>query len=62
MTPDFDEMNRDELFLYVEALLKKNNVHSVTETWGETANRIEKDLPDLAATLRKAEERWDVLN
>lgn len=59
---DFSEMNRDELFLYVEGILKQKGFHSVTELWGETALRVEKDDPELAAMLRLADIRWKELN
>ena len=59
---DFSQMNRDELFLYVEGILKQKGCNSVTEIWGETALRVEKDDPELAAMLRLAEKRWEELN
>ncbi len=59
---DFSEMNRDEVFLHIEGILKQKGCHSVTETWTETALRIEGDDPELAALLRKAMKRWDELN
>ncbi|MBU2488256.1 MAG: hypothetical protein KKA60_02580 [Proteobacteria bacterium] len=62
MDMDFDDMNRDELFFRVEVLLKKLGYHSVTETWKETAVRIEAEAPELAVMLRRAEDRWDEMN
>ncbi len=59
---DFSEMNRDELFLMIEGILKQKGCGSVTETWLETALRIENDEPELAALLRKANVRWEELN
>ncbi len=59
---DYSEMNRDELFLRIEGILKQKGCGSVTETWLETAVRIEKDDPELAAMLREAYERWEELN
>ncbi len=59
---DTSEMERDELFLYVEDYLKQKDVYSASETWRQTAARVEADDPQLAAWLRKAEERWDELN
>ncbi len=61
-TPDFDEMNRDELFYYVENILKARNLWSLTETWRETAVKIEKDDPDLASMLHRAMDRWNEMN
>ncbi len=59
---DMSEMNRDELFLYVESLVKQKGLTSVTETWREIALRIEKEDPEFAEFLRKAETRWDEMN
>ena len=62
MEMDFDAMDRDELFFRVEVLLKQLGFHSVTETWRETARRIESQDPETAALLRRAEDRWDEMN
>lgn len=59
---DFSEMNRDELFLTIEGMLKQKGCGSVSETWLQTAQAIEKDDPEFAALLRKANERWEELN
>jgi hypothetical protein len=61
-TPDFDEMNRDDLFLYVELILKDKGLWSLTETWRETAVKIEDKDPELAAMLHKAMDRWNEMN
>lgn len=61
-TPDFDEMNRDDLFLYVELILKAKGIGSVSETWRETAVKIEADDPELAEMLHKAMDRWNEMN
>ncbi|MDI6795785.1 MAG: hypothetical protein QMD09_02520 [Desulfatibacillaceae bacterium] len=59
---EVSEMERDELFLYVEALIKHKGFYSAAETWRQTALRIEKDDPEFACYLRRAEDRWDEVN
>ena len=59
---DMSQMNRDELFMYVEGLIKQKGYSSVTETWRQIAARIEKDDPEFAAFLREAEDNWDDAN
>jgi hypothetical protein len=59
---EVSEMERDELFLYVEALIKQKGFYSASETWRQTASRIEKQDPEFAQYLCRAEEHWDELN
>jgi hemerythrin-like domain-containing protein len=58
---DFSEMEKDELFGRVERMIKEKGYYNVRETWRETAARVEKENPEFAALLRRAEERWDEL-
>ena len=59
---DISDMNRDEIFLYVEGLIRQKGYSSVTETWRQIAARIGKDDPEFAAFLCKAEDHWDEVN
>ncbi|ACL06958.1 hypothetical protein [Desulfatibacillum aliphaticivorans] len=59
---DMSSMNRDELFMYVEGLIKQKGYSSVTETWRQIAARIQKDDPEFAAFLCEAEDNWDDAN
>ncbi|MBI9077225.1 MAG: hypothetical protein JEZ02_17580 [Desulfatibacillum sp.] len=59
---DMSDMNRDEVFLYVEGLIRQKGYSSVSETWRQIAARIEKDDPEFADFLRKAEDHWDEVN
>ncbi|MEW5735082.1 MAG: hypothetical protein AB1921_09520 [Thermodesulfobacteriota bacterium] len=59
---DFSEMSIDELFYRVETLLKKKGLHSVSETWRETAVRIKDQEPELADFLHRAMDRWEEMN
>lgn len=59
---DFSEMDIEEIFFRVETLLKKKGLHSVTETWRETAARVRDQDPELADLLNRAMDRWEELH
>uniref|UniRef100_A0A6M3L2U4 Uncharacterized protein n=1 Tax=viral metagenome TaxID=1070528 RepID=A0A6M3L2U4_9ZZZZ len=50
-----------ELYSYVEKFLDENNINDKSETWEETADRIESDKPQIANFLRHAANRWHIL-
>lgn len=59
---DVSEMDIEELFYRVEVLLKQKGLHSVTETWRDTALRIKDQDPELAELLHRAMDRWEELH
>jgi hypothetical protein len=56
--PEIINLNQNELSETVEATLNDAGVNNSSESWGETATRIEDDNPMLAAWLREAEAKW----
>jgi len=50
-----------ELYSYVEKFLDENNINDQSESWEETADRIESDKPQISNFLRHAASRWHIL-
>ena len=51
-------MDQLELFATIENTLNIHKINSPSESWGETADRIESELPMIAKILRRAESKW----
>lgn len=47
-----------ELYDYVEKFLNDNNINDSSESWEETADRIQSDKLQIANFLRHAAIRW----